>query len=76
MLTMVVFGAGEFSGGFLLGYVVDRYGLKIASLLNVTITLVMFASTLAFVLIDNYNWLAYATAFIWGIVDSAIATHS
>ena len=37
---------------------------------------IMGASTIAFLLVNRYNWLAFAMCFMWGFADSAVATHS
>jgi MFS family permease len=49
MLAMVGFGFGEIFGGFFIGYIVDRYGSKIAIMYNLLIILVMFGITMAFI---------------------------
>jgi len=49
MLAMVGFGFGEIFGGFIIGYVVDRYGSKIAIMCNLVIILLMFGVTMGFI---------------------------
>jgi MFS family permease len=49
MLAMVGFGFGEIFGGFFIGYIVDRYGSKIAIMCNLIIILVMFGFTMGFI---------------------------
>jgi hypothetical protein len=49
MLAMVGFGVGEVTGGFFIGFIVDKYGSKVAILCNLLIILVMTGVTLAFI---------------------------
>lgn len=49
MLAMVGFGFGEILGGFFIGWIVDRFGTKVAILCNLGIILIMFGVTSAFI---------------------------
>jgi MFS family permease len=49
MLAMVGFGVGEILGGFLIGYIVDKFGTKMAILMNLVLIVIMFAITIAFI---------------------------
>ena len=49
MLAMVGFGFGEIFGGFFIGYIVDRYGSKVAILCNLVTIIIMFIITLIFI---------------------------
>ena len=49
MLAMVGFGFGEILGGFFIGWIVDRFGTKVAILCNLGIILLMFGVTSAFI---------------------------
>jgi MFS family permease len=49
MLAMVGFGLGEVLGGFLIGWIVDRFGTKVAVLTNLVTILIMFGVTSAFI---------------------------
>lgn len=48
MLAMVGFGIGEVLGSTLLGYIVDKLGNKLASIMNFYIVIVMSAITFLF----------------------------
>lgn len=72
---MIAFGVGEILGCFFIGWVVDKFGSKRASWVNVGICLVMTVVTVAFLAVNEYNYLAYIMAFMWGIEDSATNTH-
>ena len=72
---MIAFGAGEILGCFFIGFIVDKFGSRKAALVNVVICLVMTGVTLAFLLVNQYNALAYVMCFMWGIEDSATNTH-
>lgn len=49
MLAMVGFGVGEVLGGFFIGFIVDKYGSKVAILCNLLIILIMAGVTIAFI---------------------------
>ena len=76
MLAMVCFGFGEIIGCFFIGWIVDKYGSKLAVVCNLFIMLSMGAFTVAFILVYKFNWLAYLMCLMWGIQDSAINTHA
>jgi predicted MFS family arabinose efflux permease len=66
MLAMVGFGLGEVFGGFLIGWIVDRYGTKAAILTNLLTILLMFGVTSAFIEVNQFNALAWIMCFLWG----------
>lgn len=72
---MIAFGVGEILGCFLIGWVVDKFGSRKASWVNVGICFIMTAVTVAFLIFNHYGALAYIMAFMWGIEDSATNTH-
>lgn len=72
---MVAFGAGEILGCFFIGYIVDKYGSKTASVVNIGIMAVMLGVTFGFLIDFKYNFLVFAMTFMWGFQDSATNTH-
>lgn len=76
MLAMVLFGVGEILGCFFIGFIVDRYGSKTATIFNLLIILIMGGVTLAFIFIYDFGALAFVMCFMWGFQDSATNTHS
>ncbi len=50
MLAMVMFGFGEILGCFFIGYVVDKYGSKMAVICNLIVMTIMGAFTFAFII--------------------------
>ena len=76
MLAMVVFGLGEIIGCFYIGAIVDRFGSKTASVCNMLNIIMMTGSTVAFILVFEFNYLAWVMCFLWGITDSAINTNT
>ena len=66
-MAMVAFGVGEVLGCFFIGWVVDRFGSRNAAWTNVTICLIMTALTLVFLILNEYNALAFVMCFMWGI---------
>ena len=64
---MVAFGFGEVIGGLLLGFFIDIYGSKKASLLNVLIIIILISVTLISIMQERYNWITFAMCFFWGV---------
>lgn len=63
---MITFGAGEILGCFFIGYIVDRFGSRKAVFANIGILLITFAYVIEFLIINQYNILAFIMAFLWG----------
>lgn len=76
MLAMVLFGVGEVLGCFFVGYFIDKFGSKFAVLVNLLIILAMSGVTFAFIMIYEFNSLAWIMCFLWGFQDSAVNTHT
>ena len=73
-LAMVGFGLGEIFGGFFIGWIVDRFGSKVAILCNLAIILTMFGITIGFIQVFEFNWMAWVMCFLWGCQDSGVNT--
>ncbi|MFS8160083.1 MAG: hypothetical protein ACMG6E_07715 [Candidatus Roizmanbacteria bacterium] len=76
MFAMVAFGVGEICGGPILGFVVDKKGNKAATVTNMIMISIQTMFVLLFLYFNEYNWLAYAMTFTWGVQDSANNTHT
>lgn len=76
LLAMTSLGVGEFIGSPLIGWLIDKKGSKITCLVNSGLMVLTLAFTLAFLIVDKYNWLAWVMTFMWGLSDSAVNTHS
>ena len=75
MLAMVVLGAGEMLGGQLVSIAINKLNSKLACLLLVVLIFLMSSSTISFLVLYQFNFLAYVTCFLWGLQDSAVNTH-
>ena len=67
MIAMVVFGVGEVCGCIFIGQMIDNYGSKVVSIINVVIIVIMTFVTLAFLGINEFNLLAFLMTFLWGV---------
>ncbi|CDW81164.1 major facilitator superfamily protein [Stylonychia lemnae] len=76
MLAMIAFGAGEVLGCFFIGFFVDKFGSKVASVVNIILVILMTLSTLGYCIAWQYGWQAFLMCFLWGFQDSATNTHS
>ena len=56
MLAMIAFGVGEVLGCFFIGYFVDRFGSKVASVVNIILVILMTFSTLGYCIYWEYGW--------------------
>jgi predicted MFS family arabinose efflux permease len=75
MIAMIVFGIGEVCGCLFIGQMIDSYGSKTVSIINVIIVFTMTFVTLAFLGINKFNLLAFLMTFLWGVQDSTVNTH-
>ena len=73
---MIGFGFGEILGCFFIGYIVDRFGSKVAGACNITIMSLMTLVTISYCVMYQFNWIAFLMCFLWGFQDSAVNTHS
>ena len=76
MLAMVALGVGEMLGGQLIGQIIDFKGSKAACVANALLMVILTASTLTFLLRNEYNMAVFISTFMWGFQDSAVNTHS
>ena len=60
----------------MIGQIIDTKGSRIASIANAIVMTIMTAVSISFLLVNDYNFLVFATTFLWGFQDSAISTHS
>jgi MFS family permease len=75
MLAMVTLGVGEIFGALGMGYIVDKIGAKKCCVINTGLMIAQTVAALAFMMINEYSWLAYFMAFLWGVQDSSISIH-
>jgi predicted MFS family arabinose efflux permease len=66
MLAMILFGVGEILGCFFIGFIVDKYGSKVAGVMNIIIMSLMTIVTVIYCVIWEFSWLAFVMCFLWG----------
>ena len=64
--AMIMFGLGEIFGCFFIGYIVDKFGSKIATYCNIFIMVFMTLITIIYCAVYEFNFLAYLMCFLWG----------
>lgn len=67
MLAMVALGVGELVGSITMGIVVDHYGAKWTTILNMIFIGLAATSVVVYISIDKFSWLAFLMAFLWGV---------
>jgi predicted MFS family arabinose efflux permease len=72
---MVFLGAGEVSGSFIMGVIIDKIGAKKSSLINVAIVVTMVVITANNIQNNYFGTLSFAMCFIWGFLDGSINAH-
>lgn len=73
---MVLFGAGEVFGGLFIGWLVDKLGSKKTIYFNLFIITATFACTIGYLSLNSYGFLSFLMAFLWGVEDSCVNTHT
>ena len=76
MHAMIMFGVGSLCGTIFIGYVTDKIGSKAGIPINLTFLMTMVLVTLTFIDRYQYSWIAYLMAFLWGLQDGSVATHT
>ena len=67
MLAMVALGFGEIFGALGIGYMVDKIGPWKTSFFNILFIALQTVAVLAYIIMDEYSWLAFLMTFLWGI---------
>ena len=73
---MISFGFGEVIGGFLMGWFIDKFNPKRATILNMIIIIVMTGVSLFSISLARFNYLTYTMTFLWGVQDGAVNIHT
>lgn len=76
MLALTLFGVGEIVGCFYIGFIVDKFGSRVATICNLVNIVAMIGTSVAFLIVFEFNYLAWIMCFLWGICDSAINTNT
>jgi len=69
---MTLLGAGELTGGLIVGQIRDRLGNKAAALSVIGLTLPAFAMIITVNATNAYNSTSWLMCGIWGIMDSGL----
>jgi hypothetical protein len=75
MLAMVSLGVGEIVGSISMGLVVDHFGAKRSSFLNMFFIGSAAMLVVIYIYIDTFSWMAFLMTFLWGVQDSGISIH-
>lgn len=75
LFAMVNFGVGEIIGGLMMGFFIDKFGSKCASVKNIVLVLVMVVITYGAIFVGQFNYLSFMMTFIWGYMDGALNIH-
>mmetsp|Transcript_34919 Transcript_34919/g.33963 ORF Transcript_34919/g.33963 Transcript_34919/m.33963 type:complete len:224 (-) Transcript_34919:26-697(-) len=75
MLAMIYLGVGEVIGGIFMGLLIDKYGCKNCTYINILNVLVASSLVAIYMYNNRYSWMAYAMTFFWGWQDSFISIH-
>lgn len=67
LLAMVPLGLGEVIGGFIHGYVSDKWGQKSGVLYLMIVTAVAYGVAFAYIASWSFSVLTFFVTFIWGI---------
>lgn len=67
LFTMIAFGFGEVFGAFFMGWFIDTFNPKRATIMNMVIIFFMIIITLFSINCEKFNWLSFLMSFLWGI---------
>ena len=73
---MIAFGFGEVVGAFFMGWFIDNYNAKRATIMNMVIIVLMILITLISISTEKFSWLSFLMSFLWGIQDGTINIHT
>ena len=73
---MITLGFGQMFGGLLMGILIDRFGSKKTSLINVGLLAITTILSLIVIYQVNYNYITFTCCFFWGLSDGALNIHS
>ncbi len=68
---MVAFGFGEVLGGLFNGLIINKIGLKITTIINALIIIIMTAITIYSLHELIFDWKSYLMCFLWGYQDGS-----
>lgn len=67
MYSLILFGVGELIGGASMGYIVDKIGSKLSTLVDALFVGLAGICVFIYITINKFSWLAYLMALLWGI---------
>ena len=73
---MIFFGWGEVIGGLVMGQIIDRFGSKRTTLVNLLIVVLTAGITTHQLVNLEYSWHTFLLTFAWGFHDAAVSIHS
>lgn len=73
--AMVSLGVGEIVGGLAIGYVIDKVGNKLTSIISIASIILQTIVVITYIGLNQFGFLAFAMTFLWGVQDSIINTH-
>ncbi len=59
-----------------MGKLIDLFGSKKTTLVNVTLVALVFASTIYAIQKNTFDWSSYLMCFLWGLQDGCVNTHT
>jgi len=71
----MLFGFGEIFGSQAMSLVIEKFGAKKASFMNLANILAMVTITLINLHVLKYNFLSFFMCFVWGWLDGSVNTH-
>ena len=73
---MITLGFGQMFGGLIMGLLIDKFGSKKTSLINVGLLAVTSILSMIVIYQVNYNAITFICCFFWGLSDGALNIHS
>lgn len=75
MYAMICLGVGEIVGSLSIGYVIDKAGGRITTLITIALISLQTLLTVWFIYDASYGVIVFVVTFVWGLQDAVVNTH-
>jgi MFS family permease len=76
LYAMITLGFGQMFGGLIMGLLIDKFGSKKTTFINVALLSITAILSLVVIYQVSYNYITFICCFFWGLSDGALNIHS
>ena len=70
LFAMIPMGFGQMLGGFFIGHLIDRKGMKFAILIASLVFSISFITIILYIHYSKFSAFTFLVTFLWGFQDS------